>query len=150
VVEFALVLPFFMVTLLLSLDAGFLVFDKAMITNATREGARAAVVLSSSTWAQARAAALSAACASVRGVLISTGSGTRASDCTGTSDPVIEASNPNGNDPPRFGDPITVSISWTYPGLLRSVIAPVHGAAGSSVTVESGWAIAAATTMVHE
>ena len=38
-VEFALVLPFFILILFLVLDFGMLVYNKAIITNASREGA---------------------------------------------------------------------------------------------------------------
>ena len=43
-VEFALVLPFFLVLLMLTVDLGFLMLNKAVITNASREGARAGIV----------------------------------------------------------------------------------------------------------
>lgn len=43
-VEFALVLPLLLVLLWGTIEFGFMMFDKAMITNASREAARAAVV----------------------------------------------------------------------------------------------------------
>jgi Flp pilus assembly protein TadG len=44
IVEFALLLPLLLALLLGILDFGVLFYDKVMITNASREGARAAIV----------------------------------------------------------------------------------------------------------
>ncbi|HKK00735.1 MAG TPA: TadE/TadG family type IV pilus assembly protein, partial [Desulfuromonadales bacterium] len=44
-VEFALVLPLLLVILFGIIEFGFILYDKAMITNASREGARAGIVL---------------------------------------------------------------------------------------------------------
>jgi len=44
-VEFALVLPLLLIVIIGTIDFGFMVYDKAMITNAAREGARAGIVL---------------------------------------------------------------------------------------------------------
>ena len=52
-VEFALVLPFFLALLLLIIDFGFLVYNKAVITNASREAARAGTVLTAAPWTTA-------------------------------------------------------------------------------------------------
>jgi len=43
-IEFAIVLPILVVLLLGIIELGFLLFNKAMITNASREGARAAIL----------------------------------------------------------------------------------------------------------
>jgi Flp pilus assembly protein TadG len=45
VVEFALVLPLLLIILFGIVDFGFMLYDKAVITNAVREGARAGIVL---------------------------------------------------------------------------------------------------------
>ncbi|HLT00965.1 MAG TPA: TadE/TadG family type IV pilus assembly protein, partial [Geminicoccaceae bacterium] len=44
-VEFALVVPFLLVVLFGIIDFGFMLYDKAVLTNAAREGARAGIVL---------------------------------------------------------------------------------------------------------
>src|SRR5690606_28464820 len=44
-VEFALVVPLLLVVLFGIIDFGFMLYDKAMLTNAAREGARAGIVL---------------------------------------------------------------------------------------------------------
>lgn len=46
-VEFALVLPLLLLILFGIIDFGLMLYDKAMITNAAREGARAGIVLRS-------------------------------------------------------------------------------------------------------
>ena len=45
IVEFAIVLPLLIVLVFGIIEFGFLLYDKAMITNACREGARAGIVL---------------------------------------------------------------------------------------------------------
>lgn len=45
VVEFALLLPLLLIILFGIVDFGFMLYDKAVITNAAREGARAGIVL---------------------------------------------------------------------------------------------------------
>jgi Flp pilus assembly protein TadG len=49
-VEFALALPFFVLILFAVLDFGLLVYNKAIITNASREAARRGVILSAAAW----------------------------------------------------------------------------------------------------
>lgn len=44
-VEFALVVPFLLVVMFGIVDFGFMLYDKAVLTNAAREGARAGIVL---------------------------------------------------------------------------------------------------------
>jgi len=138
-VEFALVLPFFLVLLLLIIDFGFLVYNKAVITNASREAARAGTVLTAVPWTSAGVAAV--ACSYAHNALITTSTGTHTATCTGTADPLISVSNPNGNVPPQFGDPITVTIAYPYQGLLKTFVGK---------TIESAWSLTALTTMNHE
>jgi Flp pilus assembly protein TadG len=141
IVEFALVLPFLILMLFLVIDFGFLAYNKAVITNASREAARASAVLSATPWTATNVQAV--ACSYAKSLLISTNAGTRTSTCSGTADPVITVANPNGNVPPLFGDPVTVQISYPYSGfllnrtfwLLSSTLIP---------------ALSASTTMNHE
>ena len=116
IVEFAFVLPFLLIILFLIIDLGFLVYNKAVITNASREAARSGAMLKATPWSTAAVAAV--ACAYARNALITTGAGTRAADCSGTADPVIVVLNPNGNVPPRFDDPISVRITYRFSGFL--------------------------------
>ena len=138
-VEFALVLPFFLVLLLLIVDFGFLAYNKAVITNASREAARFGTVLSGTPWTKSEV--ISVACNYAKSALITTGSGTHTATCGGSADPTIAVANPNGNVPPRFGDPVRVTVNYTYRGLLTSFM---------GTTIESPWSLTATSTMNHE
>ena len=118
ILEFALLLPFLIMMLFLIIDFGFLVYNKAVLTNASREAARKASVLTATPWSTSNVAAV--ACNYAKNSLISTRKGTHTSTCSGTADPVIVVSNPNGNVPPNFGDPITVQVTYGYSGFLTS------------------------------
>ena len=159
-VEFALVLPFFLAILLLVMDFGFLSYNKSVITNASREAARAGTVLTSSTWSAATVATV--ACNYAKSALTTTNSATPApTSCTGASTPTVcpgvpslavQVANPVGNVPPAFGNPISVTVAYAYPGLLRSIINPSRGSAPPSTAM--GWAttgaLCAVSTMNHE
>ena len=139
-VEFALVFPFLALIMLLVIDFGFLAFNKAVITNASREAARAGTVLSATPWSTASVQAV--ACNYARTLLITTASGTRTATCSGSADPVIRVNNPSGVVPPPFNSPITVTITYDYRGLLTPVTTYLL-----RVPV---WQLTAASTMIHE
>jgi Flp pilus assembly protein TadG len=140
-VEFALVLPLLILFLFVVLDFGFLVYNKAVITNASREAARTASMLTATPWTTANVALV--ACNYARNLVITTNSGTRTATCTGTADPVIVVSNPNGNVPPLFTDPVTVGITYRYSGFLINKSNPwTNGTSMANLT--------ASTTMRHE
>jgi Flp pilus assembly protein TadG len=140
IVEFALALPFLLLILFLIFDLGFMVFNKAVITNASREAARRSAMLTATPWSASAVAAV--ACSYARTSLISTNSGTRTTTCSGSADPVITISNPNGNVPPNFGDPVTVNISYSYSGFLTSTT--------SYLLAVPPWTLTAASSMNHE
>jgi Flp pilus assembly protein TadG len=141
IVEFALVFPFLLLMLFLVVDFGFVVYNKAVITNASREAARFSAVLSVTPWTTSNVA--NVACTYARNFLITTGSGTRTANCAGTADPVIVVSNPNGNVPPNFGDPVTVQITYNFSGFLLNK-------ASALLSNTSFSALTASTTMNHE
>ena len=142
IVEFALVLPFLLLILFLIIDFGFLVYNKAVITNASREAARAGSVVTATPWSVTGVAAV--ACNYTQNSLIKTNSGTHTTTCSGTADPVISVSNPNGNVPPIFNDPITVQITYAYSGfLLNKTFTWMSGSTAMP-------ALTVATTMNHE
>ena len=147
-VEFALVLPFFLVLLMLTVDLGFLMLNKAVITNASREAARAGSLLTATAWSPSDVAAV--ACNYAKSALISTSQGSRTSNCSGTSDPVIVVSNLNGNLSPKMGDPIRVQMTYAYQGLLKSLWGTSQGQTPGSQTLESVWTLTATSTMRHE
>jgi Flp pilus assembly protein TadG len=140
ILEFALLLPFLLLIIFLIIDFGFLVYNKAVITNASREAARKGTVLTATPWS--KAAVEIVACDYARNLLISTRSGTHTSTCSGTADPDIEVVNPNGNVPPNFGDPITVEIRYVYSGFLTST--------STFLLRVPPWELIASTKMNHE
>ena len=140
IIEFALVLPVLLLILLLVIDFGFLVYNKAVITNASREAARNGTVLSATPWSTTNVGNI--ACSYSRNLLISTKAGTRTATCSGSADPVIVVSNPNGNIPPQFGDPVTVQVTYDYHGFMLNT--------ASTWVTSTLPPLTAATTMRHE
>jgi len=113
-VEFAIVLPIFLLLVFAIIEFGFILYDKAVITNASREAARAGVVLKTPklTVAQIQAVANSY-CSSY---LISF----KASNLPTVTVP----SGANGT----FGTPLTVTVTYTYYGLgLGTLLSPIAG-----------------------
>lgn len=141
IVEFAFVLPIFLIIIFLVIDFGFLVYNKSVITNASREAARSGTVLTATPWSIANVK--STACTYAIGSLISTKPGTHTTTCTGTADPAITVLNVNGNVPPNFGDPITVQISYAYSGFLLNK-------ANAWMSNTTFPALTASSTMNHE
>ena len=154
-VEFALVLPFFILILFAVLDFGMLVYNKAIITNASREGARAGVVLSAATWNAAPVAQV--ACSYARNTLITVGSGTISTTCSDTNskDPVVRVYSgttatcptPSGSTAPIFGVPVAVTISYPFSGFSLGSwwsLGTGNSSVGSRMT------LTACTQMVHE
>lgn len=125
IIEFAFVLPILLLFLLLIIDFGFIVYNKAVITNASREAARYGTVLAATPWSTSSVAAV--ACNYAKNSLIGLKSGTHTSTCTGSADPSIVVSNPNGNVPPQFSDPITVVVTYSYSGFLLNSNNPKYG-----------------------
>ena len=151
-VEFALVLPFFILILFAVLDFGILVYNKAIITNASREGARSGVVLSAATWSPA--AVRQTACNYARNTLITVRSGTTTTACTGTKDPVITVysgpsatcPSPSGATAPDFGVPVALTISYPFSGFSLGS----WWSLGTGTSVGSSIKLTACTQMVHE
>ena len=152
-VEFALVLPFVILIMFAVLDFGILVYDKAIITNASREAARRGVILSGATWDAA--AIKTVACNFAKSSLITVSSGTRNTSCTGTADPVINIYSgatancpaPTGASTPAFRDPVAVTISYAVKGFSLGTwwsLGTGTTAIGSAITLTS------CTQMNHE
>ncbi len=151
-VEFALVLPFFILILFAVLDFGILVYNKAIITNASREGARSGVVLSAASWSAT--AVKQTACNYARNTLISVKSGTTNTTCTGTKDPVINVysgtsatcPSPSGSTAPDFGVPVALTISYPVSGFSLGS----WWSLGTGTSVGSPFTLTSCTQMVHE
>lgn len=126
-VEFALVLPILLLVFFGMVELSLALYDKAIITNASREGARAGIVLSSPkmTDAQIRAVVLNY----TNGSLISLGT---------TTAPTVTVSQ---SSPASFPNPLRVTVSYTYKGLG---VGTLLGALGSPIVLTSS------TSMVNE
>lgn len=144
IVEFALVLPFLLLILFLIFDFGFLVYNQAVITNASREAARAGTMLSATVWTPSAVATV--ACNYAKNALINTRTGTHTTTCSGDADPVIQIRLndvvPPAGVVPVFGDRINVQISYAYSGFLTPATTWLL-----SVPI---WNLTATTTMNHE
>jgi Flp pilus assembly protein TadG len=126
-VEFALILPILLLVFFGMVELSFALYDKAILTNASREGARAGIVLSSPkmTDAQIRAVVLNY----TNGSLISLGT---------TTAPTVTVVQSN---PASFPNALRVTVSYTYKGLG---VGTMLGALGSPIVLTSS------TSMVNE
>lgn len=111
--EFVLVFPFLMTVLFGIVDTSLLLCDKAVITNASREAARAGVVVRVPQMAASDVA--SVALAYAQNNLVTGGAATT---------PTVNVDQSAGTSP---GSPLTVTVTYTYEGL-------VLGSAFSSLT----------------
>ncbi|WP_439671347.1 TadE-like domain-containing protein [Cupriavidus necator] len=115
-VEFALVLPVLLLIVFGIVELGIALYDKAVITNASREGARAGIVLRSPkpTEDEITAVALNYA----KNHLVTFGT---------KNDPVVDVVSGLGG---TFGTPLTVNVSYQYDGLglgkmLSAIVGPI-------------------------
>lgn len=128
-VEFAVVLPILFIALFGVVEVGILLYDKAMITNASREGARAGIVYDTafrnddeSVNSGAVAAKVNEVVANYQGYLISFGSG---------STLTVEVSVGGAT-----GDPLRVTVRYPFRFLAFSnVLALFGGSAADLVTL---------------
>lgn len=143
IIEFSLLLPLLLLIIFLIIDFGFVVYNKAIITNASREAARRASVLTATPWSPTNVANI--ACNYAKNLLIST-TENKTGNCKGTAggtaEPKVEILNPNGNIPPQFGDPITVEITYSYRGFLNP--------STTFLLSVSPWSLVSSSTMNHE
>ncbi len=102
-VEFALVLPVFLILVFGLIELSLILYNSAVITNAAREGARAGVVL--------RQPKLSAA--EIQQVAQTYAQGQLISFGTATPPTVTVTSGVGGS----FGTPLTVNVSYSYTSL---------------------------------
>lgn len=126
-VEFALILPILLLVFFGMIELSLALYDKAILTNASREGARAGIVLSSPklTDAQIRTVVLNY----TNGALISLGS---------TTAPTVTIAQ---STPASFPNPLRVTVSYTYKGLG---VGTMLGALGAPIVLTSS------TSMVNE
>lgn len=113
-VEFALVVPFLLVVLFGIIDFGFMLYDKAVLTNAAREGARAGIVLSNPPVTSARITQVAHDYCRARMIRLS-GSG----ECE-------VRVNPPAN-PVSQVDTLTVFVDYDYDGPIVRLIGLIGG-----------------------
>jgi Flp pilus assembly protein TadG len=121
-VEFALVIPIFMLVLSGILDFGFALFSRMTVINAAREGARAAVMVSDTTTIPlvAQTNAVAAAAQGGLAVTVSTSADVTCllTTVSASSPPACgnwtkydKITNPTG---PQSGDSVSVTVHYTY------------------------------------
>lgn len=126
-VEFALVLPLLLAVMLAVIELGLMLYNQAVITQASREGARYGIVLTDPK--RGEQAIRDEVLRHTKSALINL-RGTTAAQVT-----VVQSS------PAAFPNPLQVTVSYDFNGLA---LAPLLGALGKTVR------LTATTTMVHE
>ncbi|EDT39225.1 TadE/TadG family type IV pilus assembly protein [Burkholderia ambifaria] len=125
--EFALMLPFLLMVLIGIIDVSLLLCDKAVITNASREAARAGVVLRVPMLTTTQIA--NVALSYTQNSLVSGGSATA---------PTVAVTQANGT---TAGTALTVTVTYTYSGLVL----------GTALSVLTGpITISASSVMLYE
>ena len=126
-VEFALVLPLLLALLFGMVEVSLLLYDQAVITNASREGARAGIVLKTPklTPAEIEQVALNYSL----NALVSLGA---------AAPPVVSVTQAAD---PVFATPLTVTVSYTYKGF---------GVIGLWTTLTAPIQLTATSVMNHE
>lgn len=128
-IEFVLVFPIFMLFLTGAIDYSILMYDHAIIKNASREGARYGIVYRTPTYASTTAVSdyTKTYCSKY---LISFSS----------APPVVSVTVTRSNANPKFGDTLQVTVSCTYTRLLYVTLFGLNQTATLSAT----------TTMTYE
>lgn len=125
-VEFAIILPLLLLIVFGIIEYSVALFDKAIITNASREAARSGIVLRKTKLTTDEIKAIANAYCTSN--LVSLG---------GASTPTVTVSGAGG----AFGTNLTVSISYTYRGLglgslISTITSPITLTASSTMTNE--------------
>jgi Flp pilus assembly protein TadG len=141
-VEFALVLPFMVLIMFAVLDFGIIVYNKAIITNASREAARRGIILSAAAWDVNMIKQV--ACNYAKDSLITVSGGTRNSTCTGTADPTVVVTPTAA---PAFNTPVKVDVSYTVTGFS---LGTWWGLGTGASHVGGALVLTASTEMNHE
>jgi Flp pilus assembly protein TadG len=127
VIEFALILPILLLLLVGTIDASLAFYDKAVITNASREGARAGIVARSPPLTDAQIQQIVQNY--LQGALVSLGSTSAL--------PAVQIQKGTWN-----GDAIlTVTVRYTFQGL---------GLGSLSASLGKPWDLQSSTVMVYE
>ena len=128
VVDFALILPILLLLLLGTIDGSLALYDKAVITNASREGARAGIVARNPKLTDAE----------IRQVVLNYTNGSLIHFGPGKPPPVVNVVQSTvGTTPSTLG----VTVSYTFQGI---------GLGGLFNTLGQPWVLTSNTVMVHE
>ena len=121
VVEFGLLLPLLLVVTFGVIEFSIALYDKAVITNASREAARAGIIYSSPRLTNAQISAV--ATTYCQNYLISLG---------GQVTPTVSVSHPSGT---TSGNPLAVTVSYGYKSLgMNAFVDPMPGLLSLSAT----------------
>jgi len=152
IVEFALILPFFLMMLFLIVNFGFLLYDKEMVTNASREAVRTGVILTTAPWSSANIKQV--ACNYTKSALITVSSTTPNASCsTGPisitvkncfADVTCATGTLNPATAPAFGEILEVKVSYTFNGFGLGTLLAVAANTNTPLTLVSS------TKMNHE
>ena len=132
-VEFAILLPLLLLVIFGGIEYGLLMYNKQILTNASREAARAGIVSRAPRLSDAQIQAVARNYADAHMVTFD-------STTTGIETPVV--AYPGGQ---AFGDDLTVTVSYRYSFLL---IPDLSGLFGESLPGSLN--LVAATTMRYE
>lgn len=110
-IEFALVLPVLLLLLFGIIEFGLLLFNKAVLTNAAREGARFGIV--------------SATPRKTDDEIEDTVTSYTAHNLVTFGSPNVPAVTPTHVDGQEFGDPLTVTVTYQYQFLVMNSLVPV-------------------------
>jgi hypothetical protein len=117
-VEFAIVLPILVVLLFGIIEFSILLYDKAIITNASREGARAGIVFKSNPVTEEYLPVTEDEIETVVNNYVSNNLITFGSSTTPITKLVIPYKDNDGSGDPSSGDDLMVTVSYTYGFLL--------------------------------
>jgi Flp pilus assembly protein TadG len=122
-VEFALIAPLLFVLTFGIIEFSLLLFDKAVLTNASREAARAAIVYNYVDSAYAPLGTEDIA------DVVDKYTATYLINLGGSSTPIIETTytGPSGTGTPESGGDVTVSVTYTYDFLVFPNLIPLIG-----------------------
>jgi Flp pilus assembly protein TadG len=146
-VEFALILPFLVLVVLAVLDFAFLAYNKAVLTNASREAARRGTVLTAAAWDPADVSQV--ACTYARAALINVGPTAITPNCDGTVGPTITVT-PAAMPANPFNTQVTVTISYVSRGIVLFPLGSIWGTGAGTNHVGSPFTLTASTQMNHE
>jgi len=144
-VEFALILPFLVLVVLAVLDFAFLAYNKAVITNASREAARRGTILSAAAWNPADVGQV--ACTYARAALINVGPNPIAPSCDSAVGPTITVTP---TTTPAFNTPVTVTVTYVSRGITLFTLGSIWRTAEGTNFVGSPFTLTATTQMNHE